>query len=364
MENVYYVGMDVHKDSIRMAVLQGEERSTVYEGTYENDVTKVIRRLKDFTKKGTVITAYEAGCMGYTLQRGLSQAGIDCRVISPNKIDRLSINRIKTDARDAVLIARMIKHNEADTIQIPTQDDEAARDLLRCREDIKTELQRTRHQISNFLLRQGHLYSGKTNWTGMHKAWMKKLEFPRAPQKEAFTQYFCHMMEIEARLERIEASIITLAQAEPYREKVARLRCFKGIDYLTALACICEVGDYRRFPSAGSFMSYLGLVPSEHSSGAKRCQGGITKTGNSHLRKLLIESSWHYRYRFAANAALKERRKGMDEMVIMYADKAIHRLQKKFSKIVYKGKSAKMAVTATARELAGFIWGMMTESYC
>ena len=157
MENVYYVGMDVHKDSIRMAVLQGEERSTVYEGTYENDVTKVIRRLKDFTKKGTVITAYEAGCMGYTLQRGLSQASIDCRVISPNKIDRLSINRIKTDARDAVLIARMIKHNEADTIQIPTQDDEAARDLLRCREDIKTELQRTRHQISNLLFPQGAL---------------------------------------------------------------------------------------------------------------------------------------------------------------------------------------------------------------
>ena len=158
----------------------------------------------------------------------------------------------KDSIRMAVLIARMIKNNEADTIQIPTQDDEAARDLLRCREDLKTELQRTRHQLSNFLLRQGHIYSGTTNWTGAHKTWMKKLEFPCAPQREAFDQYFCHMMEIEARLERIEASIITLAQAEQYREKVARLRCFKGIDYLTALACVCEVGDYRRFPSAGS----------------------------------------------------------------------------------------------------------------
>lgn len=365
MKSVYYAGMDVHKDSIRIAVLHGNERETVYEGTFENDVAKVVKKLKSFAKQGTVIAAYEAGCMGYTLQRGISKAGIECRVISPNKIDRLAINRIKTDARDAVLIARMIKHNEADMIQIPSQEDEAARDLLRCREDIKAELQRTRHQIMNFLLRQGHIYGGgKTNWTGAHKAWMKKLTFTLAPQQETFTQYYCHMMEIESRLERIEASIITLAQTEQYCARVARLRCFKGIDYLTALACVCEIGDYKRFPSAGAFMSYIGLVPSEHSSGTKRYQGGITKTGNCHLRKLLVESSWHYRYYNPANAALKERRKGMDEMVITYADKALHRLQKKFAKAVYRGKSAKLAVTATARELAGFVWGMMTETYC
>ncbi len=364
MESVYYVGMDVHKDSIRMAVLHGSERETVYEATFKNDIPKIVRKLNEFNTKDKVIAAYEAGCMGYTLQRSLGQAGIECRIVSPNKIDRSGARKIKTDARDAVLIARMIKNNEADTIRIPTQDDEAARDLLRCREDIKAELQRTRHQLSNFLLRNGHIYDGKSRWTGAHKSWMKKLSFTLSPQKETFDQYFCHMMELEARLDRIEVSIIELAQTVPYREGINRLRCFKGIDYLTALACVCEVGDYKRFPSAGSFMSYLGLVPSEHSSGAKRFQGGITKTGNSHLRKLLIESSWHYRYHHPANAALIERRKGMDEATITYADKALHRLQSKFGKIVYRGKSEKTAVAATARELAGFIWGMMTEAYC
>jgi len=365
MEKVFYVGMDVHKDSVRMAVLTGESGQTVYEATLRNDIPRIVRKVREYRDKGRVVTGYEAGCMGYTLQRSLADAGLLCRVLSPNKIDRSGSRRVKTDARDAVLIARMLKNQEGESIRVPTRDDEAARDLLRCREDIKAELHRTRHQLSNFLIRNGHIYvDGRCRWTGAHKAWMKKLEFPLGAQKETFDQYYCHMLELEARLGRIEASILALAETEPYHASVARLRCFKGIDYLTALACVCEVGDYQRFPSAGSFMSYLGLVPSEHSSGAKRRQGGITKTGNSHLRKLLVESSWHYRYRHPANAALKARREGMDEHIISYADKALHRLQSKFGKIVYRGKSAKTAVAATARELAGFIWGMMTETYC
>lgn len=363
MESVYYVGMDVHKDSIRMAVLRGGERDTVYEATFKNDISRIIRKLKDFSAKDKVIAAYEAGCMGYTLQRSLSDCGIECRVIAPNKLDRSGSQRIKTDARDAVLIARMIKHDEADTIRIPSRDDEAARDLLRCREDIKAELQRTRHQLSNLLLRSGYIYPGETHWTAKHKEWMQKLVFNPLPKREAFDQYFSHMTELEARLDRIDDNVTELAQTEPYRDKVARLRCLKGIEYLTALACVCEIGDFRRFPSAESFMSYLGLVPSERSSGAKRRQGGITKIGNSHIRKLLIEAGWHYRFSSPASKALKERRKGMDELVIAYADKALHRLSSKFKKLVSLGKSSKTAVTATARELAGFIWGLMVECY-
>jgi transposase len=172
------------------------------------------------------------------------------------------------------------------------------------------------------------------------------------------------MKDTENRLDRIDAMILEVAKTDPYRDFVARLRCFKGIDYITALALVCEVGDFRRFPTAAAFMAYLGLVPSEHSSGTKRRQGGITKTGNTHLRKLLIESSWHYRYRGAASAALRARRIGMDEEVIAYADKALYRLQTKFGKLVLKGKSSKTAVAATARELAGFVWGMMNTVYC
>lgn len=365
MKSLFYVGMDVHKDSVRIAVLKGTEKQTVYEATVKNDISKIVKIVGGYKKKGTVVAGYEAGCMGYTLQRSLGAVKVDCRVIPPNKVPRLGSERIKTDARDAVLIARMLKNNEGESIYIPTADDEAARDLLRCREDIRAELHRTKQQLQKQLLRTGFIFDEeKRLWTKAHRDWMAKLEFPHELQKETFTQYYSHIQELENRLERIDAKIITVAEAEPYREPVARLRCFKGIDYITALAFVCEIGDFRRFGSAASFMAYLGLVPSERSSGPKRRQGGITKTGNTHLRKLLIESSWHYRYRGAASAALQARRAGMDEQVIVYADKALHRLQSKFAHLLFKGKSSKTAVAATARELAGFVWGTMVGAYC
>jgi transposase len=357
--------MDVHKDSVRLAILKDTEKATVYEATFANDIQRIVKAVGKYATKGRVIAGYEAGCMGYTLQRSMAAAKIDCRVIAANKVPRLGSEKIKTDARDAVLIARMLKNNEGESIHIPTADDEAARDLIRCREDLKAELQRTKQQLSKFLLRLGFIYDReKSLWTKAHRDWMLKLNLGHALQKECFDQYYCHLIELENRIERIEAKIEEVAGGESYRRSVARLRCFKGIDTLTALALVCEVGDFRRFPSAAAFMAYLGLVPSEYSSGGKRRQGGITKTGNSHLRKLLIESSWHYRYRGAASAALKARREGMEEQVIVYADKALHRLQNKFVHLVLKGKSSKTAVAATARELAGFVWGAMTEAYC
>jgi transposase len=365
MKSLFYVGMDVHKDSVRIAVLKGTEKQTVYEATVKNDISKIVKIVGGYKTKGTVVAGYEAGCMGYTLQRSLAAEKVDCRVIPPNKVPRLGNERIKTDARDAVLIARMLKNNEGESIYIPTADDEAARDLLRCREDIRAEVNRTKQQLQKQLLRTGFIFDReKQLWTKAHRDWMAKLQFRHELQKETFTQYYCHIQELENRLERIDAKIIAVAEAEPYREPVARLRCFKGIDYITALAFVCEIGDFRRFGSAASFMAYLGLVPSERSSGVKRRQGGITKTGNTHLRRLLIESSWHYRYRGAASAVLQARRAGMDEQVIVYADKALHRLQSKFAHLIFKGKSSKTAVTATARELAGFVWGTMIGSYC
>ena len=365
MKSVFCIGMDVHKESVRIAVLRGTEKQTVYEATVKNDIPKIVKIVSGYRQKGTVIAGYEAGCMGYTLQRALAAVKVDCRVIAPNKVARLGSERIKTDTRDAILIARMLKNNEGDSIYIPTADDEAARDLLRCREDMRQQVHKTKQQLLKFLLRIGFIYPGeKQLWTKAHRDWMAKLEFRNELQKETFVQYLCNLKDLENRVERIDIKIVDVAEGEPYRERVARLRCFKGIDYITALAFVCEIGDFRRFGSAASFMAYLGLVPSERSSGAKRRQGGITKTGNTHLRKLLVESSWHYRYRAAASSTLQARRMGMDEQVIAYADKALHRLQGKFAHLLFKGKSSKTAVTATARELAGFVWGTMVGLYC
>lgn len=365
MKSLYYVGMDVHKDNVRIAVLKGTEKDTVFEATVKNDIPKIVKIVAGYQAKGNVISGYEAGCMGYTLQRSLAERKIECRIIPPNKVDRKGNTKIKTDARDAILIARMLKNNEGDSIYIPTADDEAARDIMRCREDIKSDQQRTKQRLMKFLLRLGFIYDReKRAWTKAHRVWMKHLVFAHSLQTETFNQYFCHLEELENRLERIEANIITVAESEPYKARVSVLRCFKGIDYITALSYVCEIGDYRRFRSAAAFMAYIGLVPSEYSSGSKRRQGGITKTGNSHLRKLLIEASWHYRYRSSPSVALKARRAGMDEYIITYADKALARLQSKFAHLVLKGKSSKTAVTATAREFAGFIWGAMTKAYC
>jgi len=364
MKSVFYVGMDVHKESVRIAVLKGTEKQTVYEATVKNDIPKITKIVSGYKAKGNVVAGYEAGCMGYTLQRSLAAASVDCRVIPPNRIERLGSQRIKTDTRDAILIARMLKNHEGESIYVPTTDDESARDLLRCREDLRIELHKAKQQLQKMLLRSGFIYDGeKKLWTKAHREWMAKLKFRHELQKETVTQYYCHIVEIENRIVRIDAKAIEVAESEVYRERVSYLRCFKGIDYITALAFVCEIGDFRRFGSAASFMAYLGLVPSEQSSGPKRRQGGITKTGNTHLRRLLVESSWHYRYRGSASAALQARRSGVDENIITYADKALHRLQSKFAHLLFKGKSSKTAVTAVARELAGFIWGSMVGLY-
>jgi len=363
MKNVFYVGMDVHKETVRIAVLKGTGKETVYEGTVKNDVARIVKVVKAYTSKGSVVTGYEAGCMGYTLQRALAKANIECRVIPPNQVPRVGSQRIKTDSRDAILIARMLKNNEGGGIHVPTPQDEATRDLLRCRDDIKLDMNRCKHRISKFLLRLGHPYDKEATWTKAHREWMNGLKFSNELNKETFDQYYSYLVSLEDRLDRMDGRIKQIAADPVYEERISRLRCFKGIDYITALALVCEVGDFRRFPNAASFMAYVGLVPSEHSSGGTRRRGGITKTGNTHLRTLLIESSWHYRYYCSPSTALKKRRAGNSEIVIDYADRALRRLQSKHAGLVRAGKSSKTATTAVARELAGFVWGMMNETY-
>ena len=358
----YYAGLDVHKDSILISVFQNNEREPLFEKEVPGDGKRAAEVLLRLQEKGTVIACYESGCTGFTLQRYFLSKGIECLIAATSRIPRRPGDRVKTDKRDARNLAKLLRAGEITAVQSPSIDDEAARDYLRSRDDIKRELKRSRQRLLSFVLRHGYRYSTTSYWTLKHRKWLKELSFNHPLLQETFKVYYYHIEELEDKLILMDDKIQAIAQSDRYQKSINALRCFRGIDYLTALSLVCETGDYHRFPNAESFMSYLGLVPGEHSSGDKRMQGGITKTGNTHLRRLLIEASWHYRHKGPAGKRLTARRKGQPQEYIAYADKALRRLQKKFSKIVYRGKLKQVAATAVARELAGFVWGMMTEN--
>jgi transposase len=356
----YYIGLDVHKDSIWMAVMVDEKETPVESRQLDNNYLKVIKAMAPYQEKGKVQVAYEAGCLGYGLQRHLAEFGFDCRVIPPTRVVRPGLDkRVKTDKRDAALIANMLKRREGESINIPTREDEAARDLLRCRSDFKDDLKRAKQRLLGFLLRHEAKYESNRYWTKKHRKWMRGLKFDLAMDRMTFEYYLNYIENMEERISRVDEEIRKEAENERNAEKTRVLRAFRGIDYVTALSFISEVGDFRRFATAESFMSYLGLVPSEYSSGRKVQRGPITKTGSSHLRKLLIESAWHYTRAVKESRRLAARRVGTSERVIAYADKAMSRLHGKYYKMVARGKEQNVAVTSVARELAGFIWGVM-----
>jgi transposase len=322
---------------------------------------QMVKAIQQYQEKGTVFAAYEAGCLGFDGYHFLEKHGIGCQIIPANTVFRPgNEKKIKTDRRDAVLIARMVKRGEAAGIHIPSREEEAVRDFIRCRGDLVDDLTRTKQRIQKFLLRHGYRYEGKGYWTGKRRKWLEGLEFEQVLERGTFEQYLSHLDSLTERIKRMEKRIEEAAQGEEYRERVQKLRAFRGIDYLTALALVVEIGDFRRFPSAGAFMSYLGLVPSEYSSGQRRNQGGITKAGNGHIRKLLVESSWHYIRVVKESKRLSKRREGTSEVVIARADKAMRKLHDRYYKMIHQRKNDCVAITAVARQLAGYLWGVMT----
>jgi transposase len=360
MKKVYYIGLDVHKDKTQMAVLDARSKEPVKIKTIDSDPIKVSKSILPYKEDGTVHVAYEAGCMGYTLYRVLTKMEIDCQIIAPNKVFRGGNNqKIKTDARDATAIAWMLRRDERAGIAVPEKEDEAARDLLRCRSDMQDDLKRAKQRLLKFLLRHGHIYETTNYWTGKHRKWMKTLVFDMPLNKTVYEQYMYTIENIEERVKRVDSQIKEIAESPRYAERVRRFRAFRGVDYIIALSLLCEIGDFKRFPTAAAFMSYIGLVPSEYSSGMKRKQGGITKTGNGHIRKLLTEAAWHYVRPAKVSKRLAVRRVGTNESIISYADRALSRLHGKYYKLIFKGKSKQVAVTAVARELSGFLWGVM-----
>jgi transposase len=354
-----FVGLDAHKASISVAMLLPEEMKPVeWQCTNERAVVRRMVRKVMRQAPGEVRFCYEAGPCGYALQRWIEEEGPVCVVVAPSLIPRKRGDRIKTDRRDARKLAELDRAGLLTEVHPPTQEDEAARDLCRAREDAQEDLVRSHHRVSKLLLRRGIPWTGGKNWSQAHRRWLKSLRFEHRADQWVFEDYLLAMDQIETRLKALEAQIGVVSREPRYAEAVGALRCFRGIDTITAMSIVAELHDMMRFDTPRGLMAYLGLVSSEHSSGGKEHRGGITKAGNSHVRRLLIEAAWHYRHRPGVKT-LAKRREGQSPRVIAIADRAMHRLHRRFNRMLERGKERPKVAVAVARELTGFVWAAL-----
>jgi transposase len=354
-----YVGVDAHKKDLFIAMLVGDQTTPV---TWQlaNEPTAVRRLVRKLEREapGPVRVCYEAGPGGYALQRQMTTPRVSCQVIAPALIPRKPGERVKTNRRDARKLTELLRAGLLTEVRPPTPEEEAVRDLCRARDDAREDLQRCRHRLGKLLLRRGLHYSGR-NWTRAHRQWVDSLEWTQPAERVVVDDYLLAIDHTEARLLELDARLTEIAQADPYREPVGWLRCFRGIDTLTAILILAELHDFRRFHSARALMAYLGLVPGENSTGEKHRRGRITRTGNALVRRLLVETAWHYQHRPGIGVALAKRRKGQPGRVVAIADKAQQRLCRRFRRLADQHKPAPKIVVAIARELAGFLWAAL-----
>jgi transposase len=349
------VGLDVHAMKIVAAVLDVETGELQYFG-----MTADIEKAAGFCAAlpGPVRAAYEAGPTGYELARELARRGVGCVVAAPSKIPRAVGDRVKTDRRDAELLARLLLAGKLHAVRVPGPEEEALRDLVRAREAVRVDLMRCRHRLSKLLLRHGIRFDDGPAWTQRHRDWLAQvaLEWPAAQA----TLLDCHGA-IDAlchRRDSLEREIVGLLPTSPWQEQIGRLRCLRGVDTLTAVGLCAEVGDFERFARAEQLMSYLGLVPSESTTGQQRRQGAITKTGSGHARRLLVEAAWHYRKRPAIGKKLTERQDGQSPKAIAISWSAQRRLHRTWTRLEARAKRRTIIAIAAARELAGFAWAI------
>jgi len=362
---ITWVGLDAHKKFIQIAMrLPGTEDLVEWRiPNTAKDVQKLGRKLLK-RAPGPIKSAYEAGPCGFVLQRQLEAMGerIACDVIAPSLIPRKPGERVKTDRRDARKLCELLQAGLLTEVHAPTEAQETVRDLCRCREAAKTDLHRAHHRLGKLLLRRGYRYTQGRAWTQRHRVWLRSLKFDDPVEQFVFDDYLLAIEQLEARIQNIEVRMQEVADQDPYREPVAALCCFRGIALVTALTIVAELHDIRRFDHPRQLMSFLGLTPSEHSSSGVAKRGSITKAGNSRVRRLLIESSWHYRHRPAVGAKLAKRREGQPTKVIAIADRAQQRLHRRYWRLTEGSKKpANKAVVAVARELAGFVWAALRE---
>ena len=359
-KSITYVGLDVHKNSIDIALADSSRESEVrYYGTIDGDLAaldKVVRKL--VSKGNTLRFAYEAGPCGYEIYRHLTRQGIDCIVVAPSLIPKRSGNRIKNDRRDAEMLARLHRAGELTAVYVPRIEDEAMRDLCRARIDAKSAERKARQQLGAFLLRNGLRYSGKTLWSLAHWRWISDIKMLHSAQQITLQEYVDAVRSCCERVERITEQIRQLSTEWRLGPVVEAFQALRGVSLVVAATTVAELGDLSRFDHPRYLMAYLGLVPSEHSSGESTKRGGITKTGNGNARRMLVEAAWSYRLPARVSRRLRDRQQNLPQAVWEIAWKAQLRLCARYRKLVAKGKQAQVAITAIARELAAFMWAI------
>lgn len=360
-KSIVFVGLDVHKVSIVIATAREGKSPGTFVETLPHDVPKLLARLKRIAAPDRLRVCYEAGPTGYELARRLNAEGISCVVIAPSLIPVQSGRRVKTDRRDAIRLASLFRSGELTEVAIPAPHVEAMRDLERAREDAKQDERTARQRLDKFLLRHSRFWSDGTKWTKKHLAWIRSQVFEAEAQRRTLASYLTSLDQATARVDELTTDITELVQTWALAPLTTALQSLRGVQLVTAVTLAAEIGDFARFCRPAQLMSYIGLVPSEHSSGGSRRQGGITKTGNKHVRRIVIEAAWNYRFRRRTSKAIEERRAKVSPEVRAIAEKAERRLSRRFERMQQKGKLSKQVVTAVARELLGFVWAIARE---
>jgi transposase len=358
---IRYVGLDVHKNSITIAVAESDSTAAEVLATIPNNFSTVCQKLGRLGPPESVICCYEAGPTGFGLARALNAAGWNCIVVAPSLIPVQTGCRIKTDRRDAVRLAHFLRTGDLTAIRIPDETTEAIRDLERARDDAKCAERVARHQLSKFLLRHGRVFEGKSSWTEAHQSWIAKQTFVEVAQQRVLADGLGAVEQATMRVDRLTENLRELSANWSLAPLVTALQALRGVEMVSAVTLVAEIGDFRRFEHAGDLMSFVGLVPSEHTTGGSRRQGRITRTGNTHVRRILVEAAWHYRRLPRMSKAIRQRNELVSEGVRQIAWKAQHRLHKRMQRLLGRGKPGGQVAIAVARELAGFVWAIARE---
>jgi transposase len=354
---VIYIGLDVHKDTIAVATARGREPAAVLE-VIQNDWVTLIQILERIGSRERLRLCYEAGPTGYDLARRLNENGYCCQVVAPSLVPTRPGDRIKTDRRDAARLAQFLRSGDLVEVKIPEAQTEAMRDLERARDDAKKAERVARHQLDKFLLRHGRSWSQGTKWTKKHWSWIRAQQLPEEMLRRVLHDYVTTIEQATQRVERLDKDIVEMVEQWALKPLVLSLMALRGVQLTTAVILAAEIGDFARFKSPRHLMSYLGLVPSEHSSGQRRLQGRITRTGNGHVRRISVEAAWNYRFPPRASKAIQKRREQAPAEARAIAEKAEQRLSRRFQRLTQRGKKSQTVVTAVAREFVGFVWAI------
>jgi transposase len=358
-----YVGMDVHKDSIAVAyVAQDHGAEVIYLGTIgtrHGDIDQLVRKMQ--SKANRLVFVYEAGPCGYWLYRYLVRKGYDCWVVAPSLIPKKAGDRVKTDRRDAVQLARLARSGDLTPVYVPTVEDEAIRDLTRAREDTLSDLKAAKFRLKAFLLRHDIRYTGRATWGPAHLRWLSEVVCATPAQQLVFQEYVRAVNEHTERLQRLEQELHEQVSAWRLYPVVEALQALRGVQFTVAVTTVAELGDLTRFDTPRELMKFLGLIPSEYSTGERRRQGSITKAGNTHARRALVEGAWAYRYPAKVSRHLQLRLEKQPKIIQDISWKAQVRLCKRYRRLIARGKHANVVTVAIARELVGFIWAIAKE---